>query len=343
MSIQKYKKLDTRFSIILTSIVEGYINTCSPISSKFVQNNISIRISSATIRNVMSNLEKDGFLKQVHKSGGRIPTDLAYRFYINTINVASPSFIDKIPNLEDELKTISSNVDELLNATALMVSKLSNMFGVVTITDYHSSILKDIELVELNDCRVMLVLATENGLVKSIVLDLEIKIATKYIDSVTYLLKDRLIGLSLNDIQNTMTDRLNDASIFNHELVQILVNERFSYFSISNNKLIYTSPINVLLEQPEFQNITNLQQILPALEKTYLNGYLNNHFDTSSDYDLIGRENKDKMFKDCAILTSKFQSNAMSGRIGIIGPKRLNYINVKNILNTFKKVVQDAI
>ena len=343
MSIQKYKKLDTRFSIILTSIVEGYINTCSPISSKFVQNNISIRISSATIRNVMSNLEKDGFLKQVHKSGGRIPTDLAYRFYINTINVASPSFIDKIPNLEDELKTISSNVDELLNATALMVSKLSNMFGVVTITDYHSSILKDIELVELNDCRVMLVLATENGLVKSIVLDLEIKIATKYIDSVTYLLKDRLIGLSLNDIQNTMTDRLNDASIFNHELVQILVNERFSYFSISNNKLIYTSPINVLLEQPEFQNITNLQQILPALEKTYLNGYLNNHFDTSSDYDLIGRENKDKMFKDCAILTSKFQTNAMSGRIGIIGPKRLNYINVKNILNTFKKVVQDAI
>jgi heat-inducible transcriptional repressor len=343
MSIQKYKKLDKRFSIILTAIVEGYINTCSPISSKFVQNNISISISSATIRNVMSSLEKDGFLKQIHKSGGRIPTDLAYRFYINTINAASPSFIDKIANLEGELKTISSNVDELLNATALMVSRLSNMFGVVTITDYHNSILKDIELVELNDCRVMLVLATENGLVKSIVLDLDIKIATKYIDSITYLLKDRLIGLSLNDIQNTITDRLNDALIFNHELVQILINERFSYFSISNNKLIYTSPINVLLDQPEFQNITNLQQILPALEKTYLNGYLNNHFDTSSDYDLIGRENKDKMFKDCAILTSKFQTNAMSGRIGIIGPKRLNYINVKNILNTFKEVVQDAI
>ena len=343
MSIQKYKKLDKRFSIILTAIVEGYINTYSPISSKFVQNNIIISISSATIRNVMSSLEKDGFLKQIHKSGGRIPTDLAYRFYINTINTASSSFVGKIANLEDELKTISSNVDELLNATALMVSRLSNMFGVVTITDYHNSILKDIELVELNDCRVMLVLATENGLVKSIVLDLDIKIATKYIDSITYLLKDRLTGLSLNDIQNTITDRLNDALIFNHELVQILINERFSYFSISNNKLIYTSPINVLLDQPEFQNITNLQQILPALEKTYLNGYLNNHFDTSSDYDLIGRENKDKMFKDCAILTSKFQTNAMSGRIGIIGPKRLNYINVKNILNTFKKVVQDAI
>ena len=343
MAIQKYKNLDKRYTAILIAVVEGYINTCLPISSKFVQNRIDTTLSSATIRNVISSLEQDGFLRQVHKSGGRIPTDLGYRFYINNINASYLSEDQAISNLEDELKTISSNVDELLNATALMVSKLSNMFGVVTITDYHRSILRDIELVELNDNRVMLVLATDNGLVKSMVLNLDINIAIKHIESITVLLKDRLIGLTLEEIQNTITDRLNDTLIFNHELVQILINERYSYFSISNNKLIYTSPVNVLLDQPEFQNISNLQQILPALDKTYLNGYLNNYFDTSSDYDLIGKENKDKIFKDCAILTSKFQSKAMSGRIGVIGPKRLNYINVKNILNTFKKVVQDAI
>tara|TARA_B100001142_G_scaffold138962_1_gene140512 strand:+ start:691 stop:1722 length:1032 start_codon:yes stop_codon:yes gene_type:complete len=343
MTIQKYKNLDKRYTAILIAVVEGYINTCLPISSKFVQNRIDTTLSSATIRNVISSLEQEGFLRQVHKSGGRIPTDLGYRFYINNINASYPSEDQAISNLEDELKTISSNVDELLNATALMVSKLSNMFGVVTITDYHRSILRDIELVELNDNRVMLVLATDNGLVKSMVLNLDINIAIKHIESITVLLKDRLIGLTLEEIQNTITDRLNDTLIFNHELVQILINERYSYFSISNNKLIYTSPVNVLLDQPEFQNISNLQQILPALDKTYLNGYLNNYFDTSSDYDLIGKENKDKIFKDCAILTSKFQSKAMSGRIGVIGPKRLNYINVKNILNTFKKVVQDAI
>ena len=343
MTIQKYKNLDKRYTAILIAVVEGYINTCLPISSKFVQNRIDTTLSSATIRNVISSLEQEGFLRQVHKSGGRIPTDLGYRFYINNINASYPSEDQAISNLEDELKTISSNVDELLNATALMVSKLSNMFGVVTITDYHRSILRDIELVELNDNRVMLVLATDNGLVKSMVLNLDINIAIKHIESITVLLKDRLIGLTLEEIQNTITDRLNDTLIFNHELVQILINERYSYFSISNNKLIYTSPVNVLLDQPEFQNISNLQQILPALDKTYLNGYLNNYFDTSSDYDLIGKENKDKIFKDCAILTSKFQSKVMSGRIGVIGPKRLNYINVKNILNTFKKVVQDAI
>lgn len=343
MPIQKYKKLNQRFTAVLIAIVEGYINRCIPISSTFVQKKIDTALSTASIRNVMSLLEKDGFLKQIHKSGGRVPTDLGYRFYINTIKANISYSAKNISNLEDELKTISNNVDELFNATASMISKLSNMFGVVTITDYHNSVLRDIELVELNNSRVMLVLAMDNGLVKSIVLDLDLKIAFKHMHAITKLLKDKLTGLSLKEIQNTITDRLNDSLIFNHELVQVLINERFSYFSIANNKLIYTSPVNVLLDQPEFQNINNLQQILPALDKKYLNMYLNNNFDTSSDYDLIGKENKDKIFKDCAILTSKFQTNAISGRIGVIGPKRLNYINVKNILNTFKKVVQDAI
>ena len=112
-----------------------------------------------------------------------------------------------------------------------MISKLSNMFGVVTITDYHNSVLRDIELVELNNSRVMLVLAMDNGLVKSIVLDLDLKIAFKHMHAITRLLKDKLTGLSLKEIQNTITDRLNDSLVFNHELVQVLINERFSYFS----------------------------------------------------------------------------------------------------------------
>jgi heat-inducible transcriptional repressor len=107
--------------------------------------------------------------------------------------------------------------------------------------------------------------------------------------------------------------------------------------------LIYTSPANVLLQQPEFQNINNFKKILPALDKSFLNIYMNKNFDAEHDYDLIGKENEDKIFNNCAILTSKFETKAITGRIGVIGPKRLNYINVKNILNTFRKVVQNAI
>ena len=343
MTIQKYNRLDLRYSSILATIVEGYINRCQPISSQYVQKKLLTDLSSATIRNVMSSLEKDGFLKQVHKSGGRIPTDLGYRFYINSINSNNNVNEDVIPELEDELKTVSSNVDEILNATATMLSDLSNMFSIVMISEYQNSILVDIELIELNGNRVMMVIGMDNGLVKSIVLDLDINIKEKHIKSITKLLKDKLVGLSLSEIQNTITYRLNDSSVFNHELIQILINDCYSYFSIENNKLIYTSPANVLLQQPEFQNINNFKKILPALDKSFLNIYMNKNFDAEHDYDLIGKENEDKIFNNCAILTSKFETKAIAGRIGVIGPKRLNYINVKNILNTFRKVVQNAI
>ena len=343
MTIQKYNRLDLRYSSILLTIVESYINTCQPISSQYVQKKLLTDLSSATIRNVMSSLEKDGFLKQVHKSGGRIPTDLGYRFYINSINSNNNVNEDVIPELEDELKTVSSNVDEILNATATMLSDLSNMFSIVMISEYQNSILVDIELIELNGNRVMMVIGMDNGLVKSIVLDLDINIKEKHIKSITKLLKDKLVGLSLSEIQNTITYRLNDSSVFNHELIQILINDCYSYFSIENNKLIYTSPANVLLQQPEFQNINNFKKILPALDKSFLNIYMNKNFDAEHDYDLIGKENEDKIFNNCAILTSKFETKAITGRIGVIGPKRLNYINVKNILNTFRKVVQNAI
>ena len=233
----------------------------------------------------------------MHKSGGRIPTDLGYRFYINSIKANDKLSEHVVPELEDELRTISNNVDDVLNATASMLSELSNMFSVVTISEYHNSILIDIELVELNGNRVMLVLGMNNGLVKSIVLDLDINIKPKHMNSIIRLLKEKLIGLSLREIQNTITLRLNDSSIFNHELIQVLIHDRYSYFSIEYNKLIYTSPVNVLLQQPEFQNLNNFKRILPALDKSFLNIYINKNFDTNSDYDLIGKENKDEVLQ----------------------------------------------
>ena len=257
-------------------------------------------LSTATIRSVMSSLEQDGFLRKAHKSGGRIPTDLGYRFYIDSINFTHPTNENTISELESELKTISNNVDELLSATASMLSKLSNMFGVITISEYQNSILADIELVELNGNRVMLVLALDNGLVKSIVLNLDIEIAVKHINSITELLKEKLRGLSLIEIQKTISKRLNDSEAINHEIIQILINDRFNFFSIENNKLIYTSSYNVLLEQPEFKDIENFQKILPGLEKKFLNLYIEKNFNVDSMNDLIGRENNHEFFNSCA-------------------------------------------
>ena len=343
MSLANIPNLNDREAAVLTSLIDGYIQSGSPISSTFLSKKYNFNVSSATIRSVMSTLEDKGYLTHLHTSGGRLPTDIGYRFYVNTIkNLSVPKKILS-KDLEQELLTISNNVDELLNATALMLSKVSNMFGVVTINGYQNSILTDIELVPIQGDRVMLVLALDTGIVKSIVLNLDIRLKTKLINKTTQLLKDRLINLSLKEIQNSIINRLNDVEIYTHELVQILINDRSNYFSIDSNKSIYTSSADVLLEQPEFNNVVDYKKILPALDKDFLIKHFKTNFSLGSESTLIGKENGDILLNECAIITTYFESGIISGKIGIVGPKRIPYQSLQSILEQFTEIVESAI
>lgn len=344
MSGPKNHNLTDREAVVLTAVIEGYIENGMPVSSGYIKDSYQLNVSPATIRNEMASLEEKGFLTHLHTSGGRVPTDVGYRFYVNTLDaVHTLDDISVGQDMKNELLTISNNVDELLGATAEMLAKISNMFGVVTISGYQQSTLTDIELVPIQGDRIMFVMALDTGLVKSIVLNLDIHINSKRIQKITQLLKDRLIGLTLKEIQSTMNHRLNDADIYAHELVQVLINERYTYFTIDNNNTIYTSSTNVLLDQPEFQNLTSYQRILPALEKPFLNHHFKENFHLNSNNTLIGTENGDIRLEDCAIITTQFESGMMQGRIGVIGPKRVPYFSLKALLEKFTEIVQSAI
>jgi len=342
MLSEKNNILIDREANILLKIVECYIEDYKPVSSEFVKNFHKLIISTATIRKIMASLEEKGYLTHFHTSGGRIPTDNGYRYYVNTIRY--PKKIDKrITNaLKDELRTVNNNVDNLLRATTAILSNISKMFSVVTISDYQSCILTDIELVPIQGNRVMLVLAMDTGLVKSIVLSLKINIDEKLIKKTAEIFKEKLVGCSLREIQSTIVGRLNDTEMYEYELVQILVNDSDKYFAINNNNKIYTSSINVLLNYPEFQNISQFQKILPALDKSYLSDYFNQYFSHELDQILIGEENADKILSECSIISSPFDQGTVKGRIGVIGPKRIPYMQIQNILNNFTEIINSA-
>ena len=330
MSIYKKHNLTDREAVVLIAVIEGYIENGTPVSSVYIKDHYQLDVSPATIRNEMATLEDKGFLTHLHTSGGRVPTDSGYRFYVNTLQSIHTLDLPVGQDMEKELLTISNNVDELLGATAIMLAKISRMFGVVTISGYQQSALTDIELVPIQGDRVMLVLALDTGLIKSIVLNLDILINNKRIRNITQLLKDRLVGLSLKDIQTTINHRLNDTELYAHELIQILINERYTYFSIDRNNSIYTSSTNVLLDQPEF-------------EKPFLNNHFKENFNLNSDNTLIGTENGDDRLEECSIITTQFESGMIQGRIGVIGPKRIPYLSLQSLLKKFTEIVQSAI
>jgi heat-inducible transcriptional repressor len=335
--------LTNREATILSDVVEYYIESGLPVSSGYLTKNCGLNISSATIRNAMFSLEQKGYLTHLHTSSGRIPTDTGYRFYVNIIQeyqVLDNQISEKI---EQELLIISNNVDELLDATAFMLAKVSRMFGIILVSEYQKSMLSDIELVVLEGNRVMLVLAMDTGSVESIVMNLNLTIQPKLIHKITRILKERLVGFSLKEIQSTINRRLNDTEMYSHELVQILINNSNKYFHIDNNKSIYTSSTNVLLDQPEFQDISNFQRILPALDKAYLNNHFKINFTDQSNQTLIGKENEDELLKDCAIITTQFDSGLIKGRIGVVGPKRVPYISVQATLKKFAEIIHNAL
>ena len=343
MSMIKLPTLNDREATILTSIIEEYIDSGTPVSSGYIKKYCGLNLSPATIRAVMASLEQKGLLTHFHTSGGRVPTDVGYRFYVNDTHEIIASYDPFSDNIKNELLTIVNDVDELLNATVLMLSKVSRMFGVISVSGYQRSILTDIELVLLEGNRVMLVLALDTGLVKSIVLNLDLVIQPNLVTKITQVLKDRLIGYSLKEIQSTIRVRLNDLEMYSHELVQVLVNDCERYFDLNKNESIYTSSYDILLEQPEFQNLTSFQRLLPALDKAYLNQHFQENFNAHSSHTLIGTENEDELLNDCSIITTEFNSEIIKGRIGVLGPKRIPYLTVQSIIEKFAEIIQHAL
>ena len=343
MSTIKLPTLNDREATILTSIIEEYIDSGTPVSSGYIKKYCGLNLSPATIRAVMASLEQKGLLTHFHTSGGRVPTDVGYRFYVNDTHEIIASYNPFSDNIKNELLTIVNDVDELLNATVLMLSKVSRMFGVISVSGYQRSILTDIELVLLEGNRVMLVLALDTGLVKSIVLNLDLVIQPNLVTKITQVLKDRLIGYSLKEIQSTIRVRLNDLEMYSHELVQVLVNDSEKYFDLNKNESIYTSSYDILLEQPEFQNLTSFQRLLPALDKAYLNQHFQENFNAHSSHTLIGTENEDELLNDCSIITTEFNSEIINGRIGVLGPKRIPYLTVQSIIEKFAEIIQNAL
>jgi len=343
MSTIKLPTLNDREATILTSIIEEYIDSGTPVSSGYIKKYCGLNLSPATIRAVMASLEQKGLLTHFHTSGGRVPTDVGYRFYVNDNHEIVASYDPFSDNIKNELLTIVNDVDELLNATVLMLSKVSRMFGVISVSGYQRSILTDIELVLLEGNRVMLVLALDTGLVKSIVLNLDLVIQPNLVTKITQVLKDRLIGYSLKEIQSTIRVRLNDLEMYSHELVQVLVNDSEKYFDLNKNESIYTSSYDILLEQPEFQNLTSFQRLLPALDKAYLNQHFQENFNAHSSHTLIGTENEDELLNECSIITTEFNSEIIKGRIGVLGPKRIPYLTVQSIIEKFAEIIQHAL
>ena len=336
-------QLNQREKEILKKTIEDYISFGTPISSQSLHNNYFNQLSAATIRNSLAKLEQTGMLKSIHTSSGKVPTDNGYRYYVDTLIAENTSTIQEYDNIAQKLSDASDNLEDLLQATAYMLGKISRLFSMVIISKQQKNILNEIELLHLSSERIMLVLGLDSGFIRSIVLNLNITIDSSSLKFINEALKDRLLGLSLDEIQSSIKERLKESQYFDHEIVQILVQDPNKHFKISGEKLVYTSPFYQLLDYPEFHEINKLKTLMSYIHDKSMEEYFNKYLLDGGNSIIIGKEIGDSNFNNCSIISEPFENNNINGQMLVLGPKRIPYKNIKRILTNFTDIINDVL
>ena len=329
-------QLDERKMKILKSIIRTYLETGEPVGSRTISKDADFSVSSATIRNEMSDLEELGLIVQPHTSAGRIPTDRGYRLYVDQM-------MDEKDREIGELKQLVSGkmdrVENFLKQMAKMLADNTNYATMISGPRITDNALKLIQLSRLDSRHLICVLVIEGNVVKNNVIEIESAISEQELLKLNVLLNSALQGKSLDDITLAMINRLKtDAG--DYSMIVATVLETLSQAFSENRKEqpeVYTSGATNIFKYPELSDSAKASEILTALEnKDEILNLLSDQKDGKQEIRVyIGSESPISSMRDCSVVTASYElGGGLRGNIGIVGPRRMDYEHVVGTLKT---------
>lgn len=336
--------LNERKIKILEAIINDYIATAEPIGSRTIAKKYGFGISSATIRNEMSDLEEMGFIIQPHASAGRVPSDLGYRLYVDTLMRTRELNEEERNYLRRVIEENISRIDDLMMETAKAISYLTNYTTIVSEPNMNRQTIKHIQLVPVDEQNIAIVLVTNDKIVKNHVVRVHESPDFETLTKLSAVLNKYLSGADEAPSAENLKAELEQNFPNDSETWQSVLSAISNQLYVEQQVRIYTSGVKNILEFPEFADINKAKAVFTTLEEqemliTLLNG--NDYGDVSV---VIGSENSLLSLKDCSIIkTSYGVGKNKLGSIGIIGPTRMDYSQVASVLNGIVKYINYAI
>ena len=334
--------LDTRKMRILEAIVSDYIASAEPIGSRTIARKYDLGVSSATIRNEMSDLEEMGYILQPHASAGRVPSDKGYRLYVNEAMPRKNLAREQREYLKRAIAINLNRVDQIMRDVARAVTYVTNYTTVAAEPVANRHKIKHIQLVPVDANTLAMMVITDLRAVKNRVVtvpcDVNYNTAVRMSQELTRLLVDSgtsdLNGLFVGVLQH----RFNEMRL-SVDLVPPILDAVSAALASADNVQIFTSGMKNILEFPEFADLEKARAVVGALEEK--EGLLSLLADESDEIQIIiGEENTNAMLKDCSIIKAKIRINEyFSGNIAIIGPTRMDYSQVMTVLTNLVKVI----
>ncbi len=327
---------------VLEAVIQVYIQTAEPAGSQTVAQQFPLGVSSATIRNTMGDLEEKGFLYHPHTSAGRIPTDRAYRWYVdNLTRLAPPSHAER-RMLDAELVPSRTAIEEILRRAAQVLGVLTQELGVAVAPALNRVVLEKLDLVSVSSERLLLVFHLKSGAVRTIFVQVQQTVPADLILRVAQILNERLAGLTLEQIRGSMADRLRDAERSSHEreLLNIFIEEGEEIFGLPGAEAVVLGSAQMLAGQPEFSTSGKIRDLLELTERRDL---LQQALSARRSRGLtvtIGGENADARLAGFTLVTSSYRSGDLAGVIGVIGPTRMPYDKIIGLVDHTSRMVE---
>ena len=335
-------ELDDRKITILKAIIKTYLETGEPVGSRTISKFTDLKLSSATIRNEMSDLEEMGYILQPHTSAGRIPSDKGYRFYVDQIMQEKQQEVTEVKELMIQRV---DRVELVLKRLAQMLAANTNYAAMISGPQYHRNKLKFIQLSQMDEHKLLVVVVVEGNLVKNTMLDVPSAIGQEELLNLNILLNSALNGLSLEEINLDVITRLKErAGSYSQIVDQVLTQVAIAIRADEDDLQIYTSGATNIFKYPELSDGEKASQLISTLEqKDKLRELIDdvNESDENRENGIqvyIGNETPLQTMKDCSVVTANYElGEGIRGTIGIIGPKRMDY---ERVLGTLKNLMK---
>ena len=330
-------KLDIRKLKILTAIVETYIDTGEPVSSKILAQQLGFSVSSATIRNDMAALVEMGLLEQPHTSAGRVPSHLGYRVYVDQLMHCKPLSEEERREIDALFNVRDPDPDKLLEDAAQALADYTNCATVSTTITPKTVLVKRVEIVPAGTRTVVVLVIATNGVIKNKVCRVDFRVTGEIVEFLNQFANGRLVGRSVNDISQWY---INSISVTLGDYSQLFIPVLATIYELCreiNDGQFYTSGGANLLNYKELADIA--RDLLSAMaNREQLLGVIGSKSDAV--FITIGKENNQSELTDTSVVVTKYRIGEQnSGAIGVIGPVRMDYAKLIPHLEYFSQTL----
>lgn len=313
---------------VLDEIVRNYILTAAPTGSRLISKKKNFNLSSATIRNVMGDLEEKGLIAQPHTSAGRIPTDKGYRYYVDCL-IKSGFLPQKV---KSQIKNTLSHAEPsdlhlLMEATSTALSKATDQLGIILSPKLKDGIFRHLNIDNIDSNKYLLNLTIDSGFVKTIVVEINTTIRKDRLEAACLLINERYLGLTLQEIFLHNMQIFSDIDSYDLGVIKLFIPSIQKMLETENSEQVFTDGKTNILLKPEFYNKEAIGSIIEILEEKKLLMHIFGEERKSSNRVIvtIGGEIEKGKFSSFSIVKTNYKLGNLEGYLGIIGPKRMPY------------------